>query len=183
MSVCSRFWKRCTAIHPLDEPVGCAAAALASRFVIGDHHSVEPHHGNPPQEISMITKGIKQLVDDAEAEIETISTADAIALKEDPDIELIDIRDIRELWREGAVPGARHVPRGMLEFWIDPESPYHKEFFASGKKFVFFCAGGLRSALAAQTAQNMGLKPVAHIAGGFGAWKEAGGPTEEKKRS
>ena len=89
---------------------------------------------------------------------------------------------IRELWREGAVPGARHVPRGMIEFWIDPDSPYHKPFFASGKKFVFFCAGGMRSALATQAAQNMGLGPVAHIAGGFGAWKEAGGPTEEKPR-
>ncbi len=130
----------------------------------------------------MITKGIKQLVAEAEAEIETLSAEDAIALIDDEDVELVDIRDIRELWREGAVPGARHVPRGMIEFWVDPESPYHKPFFASGKKFVFFCAGGMRSALATQAAQNMGLRPVAHIAGGFGAWKEAGGPTEEKPR-
>ena len=71
-----------------------------------------------------------------------------------------------------------HCPRGMLEFWIDPQSPYHKPIFAQDKKFVFFCAGGLRSALAAQTAQRMGLKPVAHIKGGFGAWKQAGGPVE-----
>ena len=130
----------------------------------------------------MITKGIKQLVAEAEAEIETLSAEDAIALIDDPGVELVDIRDIRELWREGAVPGARHVPRGMVEFWIDPESPYHKPFFASGKAFVFFCAGGMRSALAAHAAQTMGLTPVAHIAGGFGAWKEAGGPTEEKPR-
>ena len=107
----------------------------------------------------MITKGIEQLVAEAEAEIETLSAEDAIALMDDEDVELVDIRDIRELWREGAVPGARHVPRGMVEFWIDPESPYHKPFFASGKKFVFFCAGGMRSALATQAAQNMGLGP------------------------
>ena len=130
----------------------------------------------------MITKGIKELVAEAEAEIETLAAEDAIALVDDVNVEFVDIRDIRELWREGAVPGARHVPRGMIEFWIDPESPYHKPFFASGKKFVFFCAGGMRSALATQAAQNMGLGPVAHIAGGFGAWKEAGGPTEEKPR-
>jgi len=91
---------------------------------------------------------------------------------------LVDIRDIRELQREGKVPGAFHCPRGMLEFWIDPQSPYHKPIFADDKKFVFFCAGGLRSALAAQTAQHMGLKPVAHIKGGFGAWKKAGGPVD-----
>ena len=105
----------------------------------------------------MITKGIKQLVAEAEAGIETLSAEEAIALMDDADVELVDIRDIRELWREGAVPGARHVPRGMIEFWIDPDSPYHKPFFASGKKFVFFCAGGMRSALATQAAQNMGL--------------------------
>ena len=83
-----------------------------------------------------------------------------------------------ELQRDGKVPGAFHCPRGMLEFWIDPGSPYHKPVFAQDKKYVFFCAGGLRSALAAQTAQRMGLKPVAHIQGGFGAWKKAGGPVE-----
>ena len=91
---------------------------------------------------------------------------------------LVDIRDIRELNRDGKVPGAFHAPRGMLEFWIDPASPYFKPKFGEDKKFVFFCAGGLRSALAAKTAQDMGLKPVAHIVGGFGAWKKAGGPVE-----
>lgn len=130
----------------------------------------------------MITKGIKELCAEAEAEIETIGAADAIKLSEDPSIQLVDIRDIRELWREGAVPGAYHAPRGVLEFWVDPESPYHRDLFASGKKFVFFCAGGLRSALATQSVQRMGLKPVAHIAGGFEAWKEAGGPVVEKER-
>jgi rhodanese-related sulfurtransferase len=130
----------------------------------------------------MITKGIKELCAEAEAQIETLEVGEAIALRGDPDVQIVDIRDIRELWREGAVPGAFHAPRGMLEFWVDPESPYHKEIFASGKKFVFFCAGGMRSALGALAVHNMGLAPVAHIAGGFAAWREAGGPVEEKER-
>ena len=130
----------------------------------------------------MITKGIKELCEEAEAEIETIEAADAIALQGNDDVQLVDIRDIRELWREGAVPGAQHAPRGMLEFWVDPDSPYHKEAFASGKKFVFFCAGGLRSALATKAVQDMGLRPVAHIKGGFSAWKEADGPVVEKEK-
>ena len=121
----------------------------------------------------------QQLVDEANAEIETISVEDALALQDDDGVVLVDIRDIRELKREGRVPGALHAPRGMLEFWVDPESTYHREVFASGKKFVFFCAAGLRSALATQAMQRMGLKPVAHIAGGFGAWHEAGGPIEK----
>ncbi len=123
----------------------------------------------------MITTGIKELCAAAEAEIETLSAAEAIALVDDPGVQLVDIRDVRELWREGGVPGAVHVPRGMLEFWVDPDSRYHKDVFASDKRFVFFCAGGMRSALATQAVQRMGLAPVAHIAGGFGAWKEAGG--------
>jgi rhodanese-related sulfurtransferase len=89
-----------------------------------------------------------------------------------------DLRDPRELWRDGGIPGAVPVTRGMLEFWIDPGSPYHKDVFASGNRFVFFCAHGWRSALATKTAQDMGLTPVCHIEGGFGAWKKAGAPTE-----
>ena len=123
-----------------------------------------------------ITTGYKSLVETAEREVETIPTEDAVKLAGRDDIVLVDIRDVRELQREGKVPGAFHAPRGMLEFWIDPASPYHKPVFAQDKKYVFFCAGGLRSALAAKTAQEMGLKPVAHIKGGFGAWKKAGGP-------
>ena len=118
---------------------------------------------------------MKSLVEAAEQEIENLSTEQAIGLHGNDDVVLVDIRDIRELQRDGKVPGAFHCPRGMLEFWIDPESPYHKPLFAQDKKYVFFCAGGLRSALAAQTAHKMGLKPVAHIRGGFGAWKKAGG--------
>ena len=125
-----------------------------------------------------IITGYKALVDAAVAEIETLPVAQAIKLAGRDDTVLVDIRDIRELQRDGKVPGAFHCPRGMLEFWIDPTSAYHKPVFAQDKKFVFFCAGGLRSALAAQTAQHMGLKPVAHIEGGFGAWKKMGGPIE-----
>jgi rhodanese-related sulfurtransferase len=91
---------------------------------------------------------------------------------------LVDLRDIRELQREGRVPGAFHCPRGMLEFWVDPESKYHEPVFAQDKRFVFFCAAGQRSALATQCAQRMGLSPVAHVKGGFTAWKAAGGPVE-----
>src|SRR5215213_1326979 len=125
-----------------------------------------------------ILTGIAQLVERANAEIETVPAAEAVALAGRDDVVLVDIRDPRELERDGHVPGAFHCTRGMLEFWIDPESPYHKPKFAEDKRFVFFCAGGLRSALAAQAAQHMGLKPVAHIRGGFGAWKTAGGPVE-----
>jgi rhodanese-related sulfurtransferase len=107
-----------------------------------------------------------------------LSIEDALALHGRDDVAFIDVRDIRELDREGRVPGAFHCPRGMLEFWIDPASPYHKPEFAQDKRFVFFCAGGWRSALAAQTAHRMGLGPVAHIAGGFGAWRKANGPLE-----
>jgi rhodanese-related sulfurtransferase len=126
-----------------------------------------------------IVKGYKQLIAEAEAEIETLSVDQALSLHGGDAVRFIDLRDIRELGREGRMPGAFHCPRGMLEFWIDPESPYHQEIFAEDSKFVFFCAGGWRSALAAKAAADMGLKPVAHIAGGFGAWKEAEGPVDE----
>ena len=122
--------------------------------------------------------GYKALVDEANAQIETISAVEAAKLASDDNVVLVDIRYPRELERDGKIPGAFHATRGMLEFWIDPESPYHKPVFASGKRFVFYCAGGLRSALATKTAQDMGLSPVAHIEGGFGAWKAAGLPIE-----
>lgn len=122
------------------------------------------------------------MLDEANAEIEGISPEDAAALLGDENSVLIDLRDPRELEREGRIPGAKHVTRGMLEFWIDPESPYHKPFFASGKTFVFFCASGWRSALATKTAQDMGLSPVKHILGGFTAWKSAGLPVETAEK-
>jgi rhodanese-related sulfurtransferase len=125
-----------------------------------------------------ITTHVEALVEAAEREVETMSAAAAVALHGRDDVVFIDLRDIRELAREGRVPGAFHCPRGMLEFWIDPQSKYHKSVFAQDKRFVFFCAAGQRSALATQTAQRMGLQPVAHIGGGFGAWKAAGGPID-----
>jgi rhodanese-related sulfurtransferase len=132
-----------------------------------------------------ITLGHRALVAAAEREIETVPVEEAVKLHGRDDVVFVDLRDIRELSREGRVPGAFHCPRGMLEFWIDPDSPYHKPVFAEDKRFLFFCNGAWRSALAAQTAQRMGLKPVAHVGGGFKAWKEAGGPVEmqEKKQS
>jgi rhodanese-related sulfurtransferase len=126
-----------------------------------------------------ITKGYKALLDEANNEVKTLTIEEAKALHGNADVVFVDLRDPRELEREGKVPGAFHCPRGMLEFWIDPESPYAKPIFQEDKQFVFFCAGGLRSALSAQTAQRMGLKPVAHVEGGYGAWKKTGGPTEE----
>lgn len=128
----------------------------------------------------MITKGVKQLVDEANAEIETVPLDAAKSLLEDDSIVFVDIRDVRELDREGMIPGAMHAPRGMLEFWVDPDSPYHKDIFASGKKFLLYCAGAQRSALAAKAIQDMGLKPVAHLEGGFGGWKEADGPIGDR---
>jgi len=123
-------------------------------------------------------KGYKELLAEAEAKIETISPEAAKDLLGAPDVAFVDLRDPREREREGVIPGAFSCPRGMLEFWIDPESPYHKPLFAEAKRFVFFCAGGWRSALATATAKEMGLDNVCHIGGGFSAWREAGGAVE-----
>ena len=125
--------------------------------------------------------GYKALVEAAEAKIDIISAAEAIKLLDSDEVVFIDLRDVRELQREGGIPGAFHCPRGLLEFWIDPESPYHHAVFAEPKTFVFFCNLGWRSALAADIAQQMGLR-TCHIDGGFKAWKAAGGKTAEKKR-
>jgi rhodanese-related sulfurtransferase len=125
-------------------------------------------------------RGYKEMVDEAYAEITTLPIAEAIKLADDPNVVFVDVRDVRELEREGLVPGSFHAPRGMLEFWIDPESPYHKSVFAEQKFFVFYCAAGWRSALSTKLAQDMGLEKVAHIEGGFGAWKQAGAPVIEK---
>jgi|TARA_B100001123_G_scaffold313480_1_gene350640 rhodanese-related sulfurtransferase len=130
----------------------------------------------------MITKGIKQLCAEAEALVETWTVDQAHAHLDDDDVVFVDIRDIRELWREGAIPGAVHAPRGMLEFWVDPESPYARDVFQTGKRFMFFCAGGLRSALAARAMQEMGLTPVCHMEGGYSAWKKKSYPMEAKEK-
>jgi rhodanese-related sulfurtransferase len=127
-------------------------------------------------------KGFRQMLAEAEAEIETLPAPDATKLHGDPTVVFVDLRDPREIEREGRIPGAFHCTRGMLEFWIDPDSPYHKPIFAEDKRFVFYCAGGWRSALAAKTAHDMGLEKVAHVGGGFGAWREAGGPMETAEK-
>jgi len=129
-----------------------------------------------------ISKGYRQLVAEAEKEIETLDIEAALALHGSEDVVFVDLRDVRELWREGTIPGAFHCPRGLLEFWIDPDSIYYRDIFACGKKFLFFCNLGWRSALAAQICQQMGLTPVAHIGGGFDAWKAAGGPVAVKEK-
>ena len=129
-----------------------------------------------------ITRGYKTLLDEASAKVRTLPVADALALHGREDVVFVDLRDPRELEREGRIPGAVHCPRGMLEFWIDPESPYHKPVFAQDKTYLFFCAAGWRSALSAATAQDMGLQPVAHMEGGFTAWKNAGGPIETTEK-
>jgi rhodanese-related sulfurtransferase len=125
--------------------------------------------------------GYKQLVEDAETRIETISAEQALIEHDSPDVTFVDLRDVRELKREGKIPGAFHCPRGLLEFWIDPESQYYNPVFEDNKRFIFYCNLGWRSALAADIAQKMGLRDVCHIDGGFEAWKAAGGATEEKK--
>ena len=129
-----------------------------------------------------LKKGYKQLIDEALGSIATVSVAEALPLLGDPDVVFVDIRDVRELERDGVIPGALHAPRGMLEFWVDPESPYYKDIFGSGKRFVFYCASSWRSALATAALTEMGLPRTAHLDGGFGAWKQAGGPVGERKR-
>ena len=127
-----------------------------------------------------ITKGIKDLIAEARERITTLSLAEAKAKLDSPDTIFVDIRDIRELEREGMIPNALHAPRGMLEFWVDPESPYHKPIFAEDKAFVLYCASAWRSSLATAALVDMGLTRVSHIEGGFKAWKEAGLPVAEK---
>ena len=127
-----------------------------------------------------LKKGFRQMVDEAKARIRTVSPAEARSRHGRDDVVFVDLRDVRELEREGMIPGAFHCPRGMLEFWIDPESPYFKDVFGSGKEFVFYCNASWRSALAADTAQQMGLPRVAELDGGFTAWKAAGYPVAER---
>jgi len=121
---------------------------------------------------------VKQLVEQAYAEIDTLTVQEAMQLYADENGLIVDIRDIRELEREGRIPGSFHAPRGMLEFWADPESPYHHPQFSSGKKLILHCAKGWRSALGTKTLQDMGVKNICHFDGGFEAWKEKGGAIE-----
>ena len=129
-----------------------------------------------------MSKTVKSMVDEATAAITTFSIEEARELHGRDDVQFIDIRDIRELERDGVIPGAFHAPRGMLEFWVDPASPYYKDVFGSGKEFVFYCASAWRSALATAVVQEMGLEPVCHIDGGFNGWKAGGGETAARPK-
>jgi rhodanese-related sulfurtransferase len=137
-------------------------------------------HTPKNQETPMpITKGFRQLVDEANAQITTYSVAQVRARLDDPKVQIVDIRDVRELEREGTVPGCINAPRGMLEFWVDPASPYYKPVFGDeGKEYILFCGAGWRSALAAKALKDMGMSNVAHIDGGFADWVKQAAPVE-----
>ncbi|CAN0583423.1 unnamed protein product [Ectocarpus sp. 12 AP-2014] len=127
--------------------------------------------------MSKLKKSAAEMVAAARTRIEEIETSDLIAQVNDPDVVIVDIRDIRERQR-GFIPGSVHAPRGMLEFWIDPDSPYYKDIFGQeGKKYVFHCASGWRSALSVATLQDMGFE-AAHLKEGFSTWEKHGGPVE-----
>ena len=128
---------------------------------------------------STIIKGYKQLLEEANKEVETVSIDKAIELHADENYTFVDLRDFRELQRSGKIPGSFSCPRGMLEFWIDPESPYHKEIFSTNNNFIFYCASAWRSALATKAAKDMGLLKVSHIEGGFTNWEKSGGKIEK----
>lgn len=125
-----------------------------------------------------LKKSSKQLVVEASEKIQTLSFEEANKLLDNPDVQFVDIRDIRELISEGTIPGSLHAPRGMLEFWVDPDSPYFKSVFEEKKKFILFCRSSWRSALATATLKEMGLENVAHISGGYSTWVKSGGTTE-----
>ena len=127
----------------------------------------------------IITTGYTALLDRAAAKVKSVSATEALEMQENSDVVIVDIRDVRELEREGRIPGSFHAPRGLLEFWVDPTSPYHKPIFAEDKIFIIHCASGWRSLLATELLQDMGMKPVLNLEGGFAAWKEAGGTVEE----
>ena len=128
-------------------------------------------------------KGIKQLLEEANARIKTVSVDEAMAMHGRDDVVFVDIRDVRELERDGTIAGATHAPRGMLEFWVDPDSPYYREKLNDeSKQYLLFCASAWRSALATDRLTEMGMENVSHIEGGLSGWKEAGGPVEKRER-
>lgn len=127
-----------------------------------------------------MASSVKTLVEKADADVGHICVQQAFDLLSDTSYRFIDVRDVREIERTGRIPAARHCPRGMLEFWIDPQSPYHKAYFAGDVTFAFYCASGWRSALSAQTAKQMGLKQVTHVKGGINAWIDAGYPLDRR---
>ena len=129
-----------------------------------------------------LKKGVKALIAEAEKKTRGISADEAKAKLGDPGTLFVDIRDVRELERDGMIPGAFHAPRGMLEFWVDPDSPYHKPVFAEGKTLILYCAADWRGVLSAATLAEMGMENVLHLEGGFGQWKKNGHPSAEKPK-
>ena len=127
--------------------------------------------------------GIMQLAEQAISEIESINATDAMARKDRGELVFVDVRDIREVEKSDTITGSHHAPRGMIEFWFDPESPYYREIYGEkDKTYVLFCNGNPRSALSAKSLKDMGINNVAQLAGGMPAWREAGGPTEKKTK-
>ncbi len=127
----------------------------------------------------MGVKSVKEMVAEAKSQIDNISPSEAAQRVSEQGALILDIRDVRELQRDGAIPGAMHVPRGMLEFWVSPDSPYTKEIFSEDREFILCCAGGARSALSTQTLKEMGMPKVSHIETGFGGWNADGMPVTD----
>lgn len=130
--------------------------------------------------MTKLNTSVKDMVAVARARIKEVETVDAIAMVNDPEVVIVDLRDVRERQRGGFIPGSFHCPRGMLEFWVDPQSPYYKDIFGQDKQFVFHCASGWRSALSVALLQDMGFD-AAHLKEGFSTWEKQGGPVEFPK--
>ena len=128
-----------------------------------------------------VKNSVMKLVEKAKSQINNLEVDDAIKIHSNTNNLFIDVRDIREIQKSGRISGAKHVPRCMLEFWIDPESPYHKEFFNNNYNFIFYCASDWRSALATLSANEIGLLNTSHLVGGFNKWLEKNGPIEEPR--
>ena len=126
----------------------------------------------------MAVRSVNEMADEAKSEIDNLSPEDARRRVETNGALIVDIRDVRELQREGVIPGSTHTPRGMLEFWVSPDSPYTKEIFQEDREFILCCAGGLRSALSTKLLQDMGVPKVSHVESGFGGWQSDGMPVE-----
>ncbi|MBU3022642.1 rhodanese-like domain-containing protein [Aestuariibacter sp. A3R04] len=129
-----------------------------------------------------LKKGFKAMMQEASERIHGLAPSKANEAVYQKDVVLVDIRDVRELEKEGHIPGAIHAPRGMLEFWVDPDSPYYKPVFKAEKQFILYCQSGWRSTLATATLLDMGFEEVMHIEGGFNAWKAQGLPVEPYAR-
>ena len=126
----------------------------------------------------MTVRSVKEMADEAKSEISNLSPEEAGRRVETDGALIVDIRDVRELQREGVIPGSMDTPRGMLEFWVSPDSPYTKEVFQEDREFILCCAGGLRSALSTKLLQDMGVSKVSHVESGFGGWQSDGMPVE-----